>query len=81
VEFIAQPEQESQIECIGRAIEVLPAGNKSILKYLVQFLSRVAAVKENSMVRAYNIGCTILHKLTLVSDFNKHRDCFRTKFD
>jgi hypothetical protein len=46
---MAQPEQESQIECIGRAIEVLPAGNKSILKYLVQFLSRVAAVKENSM--------------------------------
>lgn len=49
-EFTAQPEHESQVECIGRAIEVLPAGNKSILKYLVQFLSRVAAVKENSMV-------------------------------
>jgi hypothetical protein len=57
----AQPEVESQIECIGRAIEVLPAGNKSILKYLVEFLSKVAAVKENSMVESYIIAlCNLI---------------------
>ncbi|MBP5977876.1 hypothetical protein HW132_35565 [Brasilonema sp. CT11] len=52
------------MECIGRAIEVLPAGNKSILKYLVQFLSRVAAVKENSMVSAVIIIMKARKELT-----------------
>jgi len=77
--IIAQHDAESQIECIGRAIEVLPAGNKSILKYLVQFLSKVAAVKENSMVRTWQFIHSSSKILTCILDFTKYRYCVRTK--